>query len=30
MLTNATMILAFASLAVRFRRAGREERGQIL
>ncbi|MFF5107951.1 histidine kinase [Streptosporangium sp. NPDC000509] len=30
MLTNAIMILAFASLAVRFRRAGREERRQIL
>ncbi len=30
MLTNAMMILAFASLAARFRRAGHEERGQIL
>jgi len=30
MLTNAIMILAFVSLAARFRRAGREERRQIL
>ncbi|MEU8384804.1 sensor histidine kinase [Streptosporangium sp. NPDC048865] len=30
MLTNAMMILAFASLAARFRRAGHEERGQIV